>query len=97
MKKTAFLINTSRGPLVVDEDLAEALNNGCIAGAALDVLSVEPPPPDNPLLKAANIIITPHISWATKEARSRLMDIAVENVRAFINGELINVVNGVKK
>jgi len=97
MKKTAFLINTSRGPLVVDEDLAETLNNGCIAGAALDVLSVEPPPPDNPLLKAANIIITPHISWATKEARSRLMDIAVENVRAFINGELINVVNGVKK
>jgi len=93
MKKTAFLINTSRGPLIVDEDLADALNNGVIAGAALDVLSVEPPKEDNPLLSAKNCIITPHISWATKEARSRLMDIAVDNLNMFLKGNPVNVVN----
>ena len=93
MKPTAFLINNSRGPLVVDKDLADALNAGRLAGAALDVLSIEPPPPDNPLLKAKNCIVTPHISWATKEARGRLMQIAVENVRAFVNGKPQNVVN----
>jgi glycerate dehydrogenase len=93
MKKTAFLINTSRGPLVVDEDLTEALNRGIIAGAGLDVLSVEPPKADNPLLSAKNCVITPHISWATKEARARLMDIAVDNLKAFLEGNPVNVVN----
>lgn len=93
MKKTAFLINTSRGPLVHDHDLAEALNTGEIAGAGLDVLSVEPPQMDNPLLKAKNCIITPHISWATKEARERLMDIAARNLETFLEGKADNVVN----
>jgi len=93
MKKTAFLVNTSRGPLVVDEDLADALNNDVIAGAALDVLSVEPPKKDNPLLTAKNCIITPHIAWATKEARARLMDIAADNLEAFLAGKIINAVN----
>jgi len=93
MKKTAFLVNTSRGPLIVDEDLADALNSDVIAGAALDVLSVEPPKKDNPLLTAKNCIITPHISWATKEARTRLMDIAADNLEAFLAGRIINAVN----
>lgn len=93
MKNTAFLINTSRGPLIVDEDLANALNSGVIAGAALDVLSVEPPKADNPLLKAKNCYVTPHISWATKEARARLMDIAADNLEAFLSGSPVNVVN----
>jgi len=93
MKKTAFLINTARGQLIVEEDLADALNNGVIAGAALDVLAVEPPKADNPLLSAKNCLITPHISWATKEARARLMDIAVENIVMFLKGTPINVVN----
>lgn len=93
MKKTAFLINTSRGPLVVDKDLAEALNSEMIAGAALDVLSVEPPTRDNPLLYAKNCIITPHISWATKEARERLMNLVVDNLKSFLDGKPINVVN----
>jgi glycerate dehydrogenase len=92
MKRSAFLINTSRGPLVVDQDLADALNVGGIAGAALDVLSVEPPPASNPLLNARNCIVTPHIAWATKEARARLLEIAVENVRAFLSGSPQNVV-----
>ena len=93
MKKSAFLINTSRGPIVVEKDLAYALNEGIIAGAGLDVLSVEPPPEDNPLLRAKNCIITPHIAWATLEARTRLMKIAVQNVRAFLAGSAINIVN----
>ena len=93
MKPSAFLINTSRGPIIVDQDLADALNNEVIAGAGIDVLSIEPPPPDNPLLKAKNCIITPHISWATKEARGRLLDIAVENVKAFLQGKAVNVVS----
>ena len=93
MKPTAFLLNTSRGPLVDELALAEALNSGRIAGAALDVLSVEPPPADNPLLRARNCIITPHYAWASHAARKRLMTVAVENVRAFLNGRPQNVVN----
>src|SRR5688572_5065393 len=93
MKASAFLINTSRGPLVVDQDLADALNAGRIAGAAVDVLSVEPPAADNPLLSARNCLVTPHIAWATKEARSRLMAAAIENLIAFHEGKPRNVVN----
>ena len=93
MKKSAFLINTSRGPLIEDIDLADALNNETIAGAALDVLSVEPPPMTNPLLTAKNCIVTPHISWATLEARTRLMDIAIENIKAWLSGTSENIVN----
>lgn len=93
MKRSAFLLNTSRGPIVVDEDLAAALNNDIIAGAGIDVLSVEPPSENNPLFKAKNCIITPHIAWATKEARTRLMNIVVKNVSAFQKGSPINVVN----
>ena len=92
MKPTAFLINTSRGPLVVDQDLADALNAGRLAGAGLDVLSVEPPAEQNPLLTARNCLVTPHIAWATREARSRLMDAAVENLAAFLKGAPHNVV-----
>jgi glycerate dehydrogenase len=93
MKSTAFLINTGRGGLVDEQALAEALNNGRIAGAAVDVLSTEPPQPSNPLLTAKNCIITPHIGWATKSARERLMKIVVNNIRAFLNGTPVNVVN----
>ena len=92
MKPTAFLINTSRGGLVVDQDLADALNGGRIAGAALDVLPQEPPAAGSPLIGAKNALITPHIAWATKEARARLMDMAVENLRAFVGGAPKNVV-----
>ncbi|MBZ5625040.1 MAG: D-2-hydroxyacid dehydrogenase [Acidobacteriia bacterium] len=92
MKPTAFLINTSRGPLVVEHDLADALNAGRLAGAGLDVLSVEPPTEHNPLLSARNCLVTPHIAWATREARSRLMDRVVENITAFLAGEPRNVV-----
>jgi glycerate dehydrogenase len=92
MKPTAFLINTSRGPLVVDRDLADALNAGRLAGAGLDVLSVEPPLDSNPLLHATNCLVTPHIAWATREARARLMEIAVDNVAGFLAGTPRNVV-----
>ncbi len=93
MKPTAFLVNTSRGPLIDEPALAGALNAGRIAGAGLDVLSVEPPAEDNPLLSAANCHITPHIAWATRSARSRLLAAAVDNVRAFLEGAPENVVN----
>lgn len=92
MKKSAFLLNTSRGPIVVDSDLANALNDEVIAGAGIDVLTVEPPQKDNPLFKAKNCIITPHIAWATKEARTRLMEMAVRNLEGFLAGNPINVV-----
>ena len=94
MKPGAFLINTGRGPLVVERDLAEALEAGRIAGAGLDVLAVEPPKPDNPLLTARNCLITPHIAWAMQAARARLMEVAVANVRAFLAGAPAHVVNG---
>jgi glycerate dehydrogenase len=92
MKSTAILINTGRGPLVDEPALAQALHAGSIAAAGLDVLSVEPPSADNPLLTAPNCYITPHIAWATREARSRLMCIAVENLRDFIAGRIVNSV-----
>ena len=93
MKKSAFLLNTSRGSIVVDEDLADALNHDLIAGAGIDVLSVEPPNEDNPLFSAKNCLITPHIAWATKEARTRLVDIAINNLTAFLDGNPVHVVN----
>jgi len=93
MKSSAFLINTSRGPIVNDADLAWALNNNSIAGAGIDVLSKEPPPAGNPIFKAKNCIITPHIAWAAKEARARLMATVVDNLKAFIDGRPTNVVN----
>jgi glycerate dehydrogenase len=93
MKSTSFLLNTSRGPIVVEEDLADALNTNVIAGAGLDVLSTEPPNENNPLFKAKNCIITPHIAWATKDARQRLMNTTVSNLQSFLNGLPVNVVN----
>ncbi len=87
MKPTAVIINTARGPIVNEADLAEALKKGVIAGAAVDVLSTEPPPADNPLLSAPNMVVTPHVSWGTYESRSRLMAVVVENLRAYINGQ----------
>lgn len=93
MKPSAYLINTGRGPLIDEAALAAALNASRIAGAGLDVLSVEPPPAANPLLQAANCVITPHIAWATRAARERLMATAAANVRAFLAGEPRNLVN----
>jgi glycerate dehydrogenase len=93
MKDGVMIVNNSRGPLVVEEDLAEALNSGKVGGAALDVVSSEPIKADNPLLKAKNCIITPHISWAPVESRQRLMDIAVDNLEKFLAGSSVNVVN----
>jgi len=93
MKNSVMIINTSRGPLIVEEDLREALESDKVAGAAVDVVSSEPIAANNPLLKAKNCIITPHIAWAPKESRARLMNTAVENLKAFINGNPINVVN----
>lgn len=93
MKRSAFLINTSRGPLVVEQDLADALNAERLAGAAVDVLSVEPPVTGNPLLRARNCLITPHVAWATQEARARLLAVGVKNVAAFLQGKPQNVVS----
>jgi glycerate dehydrogenase len=92
MKQGAFLINTGRGPLVVEGDLADALNEGHLSGAGLDVLSVEPPPETNPLLSAQNTFITPHIAWATRAARVRLMTVSVANLKAWLENEPQNVV-----
>ncbi len=92
MKKSAVLINTARGGLVNETDLAEALNNGVIAAAAVDVISEEPMKSDNPLIGAANLTITPHNAWSSFEARSRLMNTAVQNIRQFINGTPVNTV-----
>lgn len=97
MKPSAILINTARGGLIDENDLAHALNNNVISGASADVLSSEPPKADNPLLKAKNCVITPHIGWATKESRKRLLKIALTNIEGFLNGSLKNVVNNVKK
>lgn len=93
MKDGVILINTSRGPLIVEEDLADALNSGKVYAAGLDVVSTEPIHADNPLLNAKNCMITPHIAWAPKESRQRLMDIAVEDLRKFLAGTPINQVN----
>jgi glycerate dehydrogenase len=92
MKESVIIINTSRGPLINEEELAEALNSGRISAAAVDVLSTEPPQRDNPLLSAKNCVVTPHIAWAAKEARQRLMNTAVENLKAFLKGQPQNVV-----
>ncbi|MCX6898911.1 MAG: D-2-hydroxyacid dehydrogenase [Verrucomicrobia bacterium] len=96
MKRTAFLINTARGGLVNEADLADALNHDRLAGAGLDVLSVEPPPADNPLLRAKNCVITPHIAWATRDARARLMQVAADNLRVWLRGQPQNVVNAAR-
>ncbi|WP_343330162.1 D-2-hydroxyacid dehydrogenase [Polaribacter staleyi] len=93
MKDGVFIINTSRGGLIIEEDLRDALNSGKVASAAVDVISTEPMLANNPLLNAKNCIITPHIAWAPKEARTRLMQTAVNNLDAFINGNPINVIN----
>ncbi len=93
MKDGVLIINDSRGPLIVEEDMRDALISGKVAGAAVDVVSSEPIRVDNPLLTAPNIIITPHIAWAPKEARQRLMNIAVDNLKAFLNGKPENVVS----
>jgi len=93
MKDGVILINNSRGQLVDEQDLADALNSGKVYAAGLDVLSTEPVLGDNPLLSAKNAIITPHISWAAKEARQRIMDTVADNIRSFIDGSPINVVN----
>ncbi|MEG0570852.1 MAG: D-2-hydroxyacid dehydrogenase [Oscillospiraceae bacterium] len=90
MKKSAILINTSRGGVVDEQALANALNNATISGGAVDVVSYEPIMPDNPLLKAKNCVITPHIAWAGKETRSRLLDVVYLNLKSYLNGEVIN-------
>jgi glycerate dehydrogenase len=93
MKDGAFMVNTARGGLIDEEDLADALAAGKPAGAALDVLSREPPPADNPLLAAPHCIITPHIAWATYEARARMMSTTAANIRAYLAGVPVNLVS----
>lgn len=93
MKDGVIIINTARGGLVVEEDLKSALNSGKVGGAAVDTVSIEPIEDDNPLLSAKNMIITPHIAWAPVETRARLMDIAVDNLKNFLHGKIINKVN----
>jgi len=92
MKPTAFLLNLSRGALLDEAAVAEALNSGVIAGAGLDVISSEPPSPTDPLIEAKNCFITPHIAWGTLAARQRLLQIAIENLQAFLDGKPQNVV-----
>lgn len=93
MKDGVIILNNSRGPLIVEEDLTEALDSGKVYAAGLDVVSTEPIKADNPLLGAKNCLITPHISWAPRESRQRLMDIAVDNLKQFLAGNPVNVVN----
>ena len=92
MKPTSYLLNTGRGPLINEDDLAKALKDKIIAGAGLDVLSAEPPAINNPLLSAPNCVITPHVAWASYEARKRLLQMAADNLAAFIKGDVLNVV-----
>ena len=93
MKNGVILLNNSRGPLIVEQDLADALNSGKVAAAGLDVVSTEPIHGDNPLLAAPNCIITPHISWAPKESRQRIMECTIENVRYYTEDHPVNVIN----
>ena len=93
MKDGVILINNARGPLINEQDVADALNAGKIGAAGFDVVYTEPIKADNPLLKAKNCLITPHISWAAKESRQRIMDCTVANVKGYVEGNLVNVVN----
>ena len=93
MKPGVFILNTARGPLINEEDLREGILSKRVGGAAVDVAAREPIPADSPLLTAPNLIITPHIAWAPREARERLMNTAVENLRAYLAGDPVNVVN----